>query len=206
MSSPGFADLGVATLYEAGGRVGLVDGPFHRVIPGSRAAGPARTVLCGQDDNLGVHHALDVIQPGEVLVAVMPRMAPVALVGELLAVQAKARGAVALLVDAAVRDNDELVAVGQPVWARFVSAAGAAKSDPGQLNVPVQVGGVRVATGDIVILDGDGVCVVRQAERARALADARARADAETRMRAALAGGASTLDLLNLREVGHDRQ
>lgn len=201
MSPRDFAELGVATFYEAGGRVGLVDGPLIRVIPGSRVAGPARTVLCGQGDNLGVHHALDVIQPGEVLVAVMPSPAPVALVGELLAVQAKARGAVALLVDAAVRDYDELVALGQPIWARFVSATGAAKSDLGQLDVPVQVGGVRVATGDIVIADGDGVCVVRQAERSRALADARARAEAEAEIRTALAGGASTLDLLNLREV-----
>ena len=64
----GLRDLGVATVYEASGRRGLVDAPLERVVPGSRAAGPARTVLCGQGDNLAVHAALASVQPGEVLV------------------------------------------------------------------------------------------------------------------------------------------
>ena len=75
-----------------------------QVIPGSRAAGPARTVVCGQDDNLMVHAAVAEAEPGEVLVLTMPEPRPIALVGELLATQAKGRGVAALLVDAAVRD------------------------------------------------------------------------------------------------------
>jgi 4-hydroxy-4-methyl-2-oxoglutarate aldolase len=82
------ARLGVATVYEASGRAGLIDVPLSQVTPGSRVAGPAHTMLCGQDDNLMMHAALAVVQPGEVLVVTMPEPRPIALVGELLATQA----------------------------------------------------------------------------------------------------------------------
>ncbi|MCV5949414.1 4-carboxy-4-hydroxy-2-oxoadipate aldolase/oxaloacetate decarboxylase, partial [Escherichia coli] len=87
------ARLGVATVYEASGKRGLIDASLVQIVPGSKVAGPARTVLCGQDDNLMVHAAMERVQPGDVLVITMPEPAPVALVGELLAVQARARGA-----------------------------------------------------------------------------------------------------------------
>ncbi|HEX4672570.1 MAG TPA: RraA family protein, partial [Solirubrobacteraceae bacterium] len=114
------ASLGSATVYEAGGRRGYVEADLIQVVPGSRAAGPARTVRCGQDDNLMVHAAMAEAQPGEVLVLTMPEPRPVALIGELLATQAKAHGAAALLVDASVRDLEDLVEIGLPIWARWV--------------------------------------------------------------------------------------
>ena len=91
------ARLGSATVYEGGGRIGFVDADLVQVIPGSRVAGPARTVTCGQGDNLMVHAAMAELQPGEVLVLTMPEPAPVALVGDLLATQAKVHGAAAML-------------------------------------------------------------------------------------------------------------
>jgi 4-hydroxy-4-methyl-2-oxoglutarate aldolase len=103
------SELGVATVYEASGREGLIDIPLIQLLPGSRVAGPARTVLCGQDDNLMVHAVIEQIQPGEVLVLSMPKPSPVALIGELLATQVKVKKAAGILVDAAVRDTDELV-------------------------------------------------------------------------------------------------
>ncbi|GAA1004313.1 hypothetical protein Aple_082590 [Acrocarpospora pleiomorpha] len=195
----GFAQLGVSTVYEASGRAGLVDGALIRVVPGSRAAGPARTVRCGQDDNLGIHQVLDRIEPGEVLVAVMPRPAPVTLVGELLAVQAKARGAAALLLDAAVRDVDELAEVGLPVWARWVCPRGAGKELAGELDVPVEFGGIVIAPGDTVVLDGDGAVVVPAADARATLATSRQRASVERELLPRLAAGEATLDLLDLR-------
>src|SRR5439155_13581775 len=94
-----FARLGVATLYEAAGRAGLVDIPLHQIVPASRVAGPARTVRCGQADNLMVHAAMAIAHPGELLVLTMPEPAPVALVGELLATQALARQVAGILID-----------------------------------------------------------------------------------------------------------
>ena len=96
--------FGVATVYEASGRTGLIDVALHQIVPGSRVAGPACTVFCGQGDNLMIHAAMAAVQPGEVLVITMPEPEAVGVVGELLVTQAAAQGATAMLIDAAVRD------------------------------------------------------------------------------------------------------
>src|SRR5215471_16867982 len=145
------ASLGSATVYEAGGRRGYVDADLVQVIPGSRAAGPARTVRCGQDDNLMVHAVMAETEPGEVLVLTMPEPRPVALVGDLLATQARARGAAAILIDASVRDVDELVELGLPIWARWVRVKGAGKDVLGAIGEPVIVGGAVIRQGDVVV-------------------------------------------------------
>src|SRR2546421_2371319 len=134
------ARYGVATVYEAAGRTGLIDIPLTQIIPGSRVAGPARTVRCGQGDNLMVHAVLDTVQPGEVLVLTMPEPQPVALVGELLATQAKVHQAAALLIDASVRDVEELRALDLPIWTRWIRVRGATKTQVGTINEPVVIG------------------------------------------------------------------
>ena len=195
-----FARLGVATVYEAAGRQGLVDLALHRVVPGSRAAGPARPVLCGEGDNLMVHAAIAHAQPGDVLVLTMPDPAPVALVGDLLATQAQARGVAAVLVDGAVRDLDELVEIGLPIWARWIRVRGAAKDVPGSIDDPVTVGGQRIAAGDMVVLDGDGAAVVGADRAEEVLEAARDREEREHVKREKLRAGALSYDLDGLRE------
>ena len=193
------AELGVATVYEASGREGLIDLDLHQLIPGSRAAGPARTVRCGQGDNLMVHAVMDRAQPGDVLVLTMPEPEPVALIGELLATQAKERGVVGLLVDAAVRDSSELRELGVPVWARWVRVRGATKTEVGVLDEPVEVGGATIRPGDHVVLDDDGAMVVRHERIEDVLAAARERLEKERVKRAQLEGGALSYDLDGLR-------
>jgi 4-hydroxy-4-methyl-2-oxoglutarate aldolase len=195
------AQLGSATVFEASGREGLVDLDLHQVIPGSRAAGPARTVRCGQDDNLMVHAAIAEAEPGEVLVVTMPEPRPVALVGELLATQARGRGVAAILVDAAVRDVEELREVGVPVWAHWVRVSGADKKVPGAIGEPVVVGGATIRQGDAVVLDTDGVAVVEHERVEEVLAAARERAEREVEKRAKLEGGALSYDLDGLRAL-----
>jgi 4-hydroxy-4-methyl-2-oxoglutarate aldolase len=195
------AQLGTATVHEAAGRAPVVDVPLIQILPGSRAAGPARTVRCGQGDNLMVHAAVAEARPGEVLVLTMPEPAPVALVGELLATQAKGRGVAALLVDAAVRDLDELRALGLPIWARYVRVRGADKSVPGVIGEPVEVGGATIRQGDAVVLDSDGAVVVERDLVETVLAAARARAEHEREKRAKLQAGALSYDLDGLREL-----
>lgn len=195
------AELGTATVHEAAGRAPLVDLALVQVVPGSRAAGPARTVLCGQGDNLMVHAAVAEARRGEVLVLTMPEPAPVALVGELLATQAKVRGVAALLVDAAVRDLDELRELGLPIWARYVRVRGAEKSVRGRIGEPVQVGGATIRQGDVVVLDADGAIVVERERVEEVLAAARARAEREREKRAKLQAGALSYDLDGLREL-----
>jgi 4-hydroxy-4-methyl-2-oxoglutarate aldolase len=194
------ARLGSATVYEAGGRRGYVDADLHQVVPGSRVAGPARTVLCGQDDNLMVHAVMAAVQPGEVIVLTMPQPRPVALVGDLLATQARAQGAAGMLIDASVRDTEELAELGLPIWARWVRVKGAAKDVAGTIGEPVVVGGATIRQGDVLVLDADGVAVVEHERVEEVLAATHAREERERVKRAKLRAGSLSYDLDGLRE------
>jgi 4-hydroxy-4-methyl-2-oxoglutarate aldolase len=193
--------LGTATVYEAAGRQGMVDLDLTQVIPGSRGAGPARTVLCGDGDNLMVHAVIERIQPGDVVVITSPQPAPYAVVGDLLATQILGRGAEAVLVDASVRDVEDLRELGLPIWARWVRVRGADKNAVGELDVPVDVGGVTVNPGDAVVLDADGVVVVPAARVDEVVAAGHERVEREAEKRAKLQAGGFSYDLDNLRSV-----
>ena len=195
------ARLGSATVYEAGGRGGYLDVDLHQIVPGSRVAGPARTVRCGQDDNLMVHAAMARLQPGEVLVLTMPEARPVALVGDLLATQAKEHGATAILIDASVRDAEELVEMGLPIWARWVRVKGATKALVGELDVPVLIGGAAIRPGDVLVLDADGVAVVPAERVDEVLAASLEREEKERVKRAKLQDGALSYELDGLRAI-----
>ncbi len=193
------AALGSATVYEAGGRRGYVDLDLIQVLAGTRVAGPARTVMCGQDDNLMVHAAMSEVQPGEVLVLTMPEPRPVGIVGDLLATQAKAHGAAAILIDAGVRDIETLAELGLPIWARWVRIKGATKDIPGTIGETVQVGGATIRQGDIVVLDADGAAVVEAERIDEVLEASRRREDSERVKRIKLQAGELSYDLDGLR-------
>jgi 4-hydroxy-4-methyl-2-oxoglutarate aldolase len=194
------SELGVATVYEASGREGLVDIPLIQLIPNSRVTGPARTALCGQDDNLMVHAVIEHIQPGEVLVLSMPEPTPVALVGELLATQVKVRGAAGILVDGAVRDVSELIELGLPVWSHFIRVRGATKTKIGELNRTVTVGGTDIDTGDVVVMDADGGVRVKRERLEEVLKACIERTAKEDALRKKLLEGQMSYDLHGLRE------
>jgi 4-hydroxy-4-methyl-2-oxoglutarate aldolase len=194
------AELGSATVYEAGGRRGYVDLDLIQILAGTRVAGPARTVKCGQDDNLMVHAAMAGVQPGEVLVLTMPEPRPVGIVGDLLATQAKAHGAAGILIDAAVRDIETLAELGLPIWARWVRVKGATKDIPGTIGEPVRVGGATIRQGDIVVLDADGAAVVEAEHVDEVLAASRERERKERVKRLKLQAGELSYDLDHLRQ------
>ena len=194
------ASLGSATVYEAGGRRGYIDLDLIQVIPGSRVCGPARTVRCGQDDNLMVHAVMAEVQAGEVIVLTMPEPRPVALVGELLATQAQARGAAAILVDASIRDLEELADLNLPIWSRWVRIRGAGKEIVGTIGEPVSIGGARIRQGDLILLDADGVAVVEHERVEEVLQASRERAERERAKRGELERGSLSYDLDGLRE------
>jgi 4-hydroxy-4-methyl-2-oxoglutarate aldolase len=195
------ARLGSATVYEAGGRRGYVDLDLHMTIAHSRVAGPACTVMCGQSDNLMVHAVMAQVQPGEIIVISQPEPRPVAMVGDLLATQAQVRGAAGMLIDAAVRDREDLATMDIPIWARWIRVRGAEKSTLGQIGVPVSVGGTVICPGDVVVLDSDGVAVI-EAERVEAvLAASREREERERIKRARLRDGALSWEIDGLRAM-----
>ena len=194
------SELGVATVYEASGRQGLIDIPLFQIIPNSRVAGPARTALCGQDDNLMVHAVIEQIQPNEVLVLSMPEPAPVALIGELLATQIKVKKAAGILVDASVRDVSELVELGLPIWSHFIRVRGATKTKIGDLNTKVTVGGTQISNGDIVVMDVDGAVCIKQERIDEVLKASEERLANEAALSEKLLAGQISYDLHGLRD------
>jgi 4-hydroxy-4-methyl-2-oxoglutarate aldolase len=198
---PTLARLGVATVHEAAGRVGVIDLPLTQLVPGSRVAGPARIALCSAGDNSMVHAVVAHASPGDVVVLTSVEPAPIALIGELLATQAQARGVAGILVDGAVRDVDELAAMGLPIWARFVRARGATKGAVGKLDVPVVIGGAEIRPGDLVVMDCDGAMVLPSERVAEVLPLAVERAEHEAAMRLRYAAGELSYDLNGLREI-----
>ena len=195
------AQLGVATVHEAAGRTGIVDLPLTQIVPGSRVAGPARIARCAPGDNSMVHAVIAHAEPGDVLVLTSSDPAPIALVGELLATQAQKQGVAGILVDGAVRDLDELMAIGLPIWARFVRAQGATKGEVGELDVPVTIGGTEIRPGDLVVLDCDGAMALPPSRIDEVLPLAVERAERERMMRDRYAAGELSYDLNGLREV-----
>jgi 4-hydroxy-4-methyl-2-oxoglutarate aldolase len=156
-------------------------------------------VRCGQDDNLMVHAVMASVQRGEIIVLTMPEPRPIALVGDLLATQALARRAAGMLVDASVRDVGELRELGLPIWARWIRVHGAEKDVPGAIGEPVRVGGARMATGDVLVMDADGVAVVEPERAEEVLSAALVREAREADKREKLRAGALSYDLGGLR-------
>ena len=156
--------VGTATVHEAIGRRGFLGPDIRPIQQGLRLGGSAVTVSSHPGDNLMVHAAVEVCQPGDVLVVANTAPSTHGMFGELLATSLMARGVLGLVVDAGVRDTDELRDLGFGVWSRYVSCQGTVKASPGSVNVPVVIGGQVVAPGDVVCADDDGVVVVARAE------------------------------------------
>ena len=199
------AAAGVATVYEAGGRVGLLDEDFEPVLPGAKVAGPARIALCGQDDNRAVHEVMAHLRPGDVLVLTMPEPRPVALLGDLLATQAKVGGAAGVLVNASVRDVAELRELGLPVWTRWRRVRGATKDHRGSIDVPVTIGGTTIAPGDLVVLDDDGAMAVPADAVDTTLDAVRARLEKEAGLRDRWLAGELSYDAYGMRAEDEKR-
>jgi 4-hydroxy-4-methyl-2-oxoglutarate aldolase len=192
---------GVATVHEAQGRSGLLRPYMRPVYATARVAGSAVTVLCAPGDNLMLHAAIAVVQPGDVLVVATFSESTDGMFGELLAESCRAHGVAGLVIDAGVRDTAEISAMAFPVWSKAVSAQGTAKTIAGSVNVPIVCAGASVAPGDVVIGDADGVVVVprESAAAVAAAADARLAKEEGTRLR--LKAGELGLDIYGLRDV-----
>lgn len=191
---------GVATVHEAQGRTGLLDHNIMARQSGARIAGSAVTALCAPGDNFMIHAAVEVIEPGDILVVAVMEPAIHGMFGDLLAASVMARGCRGLVIDSAVRDIAELNEMGFPIWSRAIHSQGTVKATPGSVNLPVDCAGARVNPGDVIVADADGVVVVDRTTAGDVAAAAAARLDKEELARAQLEAGELGLDFYGLRD------
>jgi RraA family protein len=166
--------------------VGLALRPYHR---GGVLIGSALTVRTRPGDNLMVHKAIDLAQPGDVIVVEAGGDLTNAIIGEIMTTLAQSRGVAGFVIDGAVRDLDAIAASDFPVYARGVTHRGPYKDGPGEINVTITVGGQTIAPGDIVVGDADGVLAVPRSDAPRVAELARAQIDREAAMLRAIAEG-----------------
>lgn len=183
-----FGRVPAANIGDAQERFGVASG-LTPMWPGARLAGPALTVWTRPGDNLYIHHALDLANPGDIIVVNGHGDESRALIGDLIGIRAKALGVGGFVIDGAVRDADALRECGMPVFARAVTPAGPYKHGPGRLQQPVAIAGVVVLPGDIIVADADGVVVVQRNDAEQVLADAERIEAAEAERRIAYASG-----------------
>jgi RraA family protein len=168
----------------ASGMVGLR--PYHRPRP---MAGTAVTVRTRAGDNLAIHRAFDFCRPGDVLVIDGAGELTQALMGEIMASFAESLGVQGLVIDGAIRDVGALRQHDFPVYARGVTHRGPYKNGPGEINVPVTVGGTVVHPGDIVVGDEDGLLAIAPADAEAVIAGARRQFAKETAALQSIAAG-----------------
>lgn len=168
------------------------------LFPGAALCGPAKTVSTGPGQNAAIHRAVHTAKPGEVLVVDGGGEHSCGAFGDLLAICCGQQGVAGLVIDGAVRDTRELAEMGFPVFCSGVNANAAAKSDPGEMDLPVDCGGVRVRPGDIVVGGGDGVAVVPRGIVEDVIARAGEVLAREEAVRVRLAAGETTCDILGI--------
>ncbi len=175
----GFA---ASILADVAGRRGTMHGRIRPLAPAMRMAGPAFTIEVRPGDNLMIHAAITMAKPGDVLVIDGKGDLSCALMGMLMLSACRKVGLAGVVIDGAVRDTEELRALGLPVFAAGANPNGPTKFIPGRINWPISCGGMAVRPGDLIVGDADGVLVLER-EKAPTLLEAAAKKVSEEKTR-----------------------
>jgi RraA family protein len=186
-----FRVLPVATLSDSMSRMSAGGTALRPYYTGPRMVGTAVTVKTRPGDNLMVHKAMDMAQPGDVVVVDAGGDLTNAIIGELMVAHAVQRKLGGLVIFGAIRDSDELNKGAMPVFAVGVTHRGPYKDGPGEVNVPIAINGMVVNPGDLVCGDADGVLAVPFADVAAVHAAATRKCEDEEHLMASIVSGTS---------------
>jgi 4-hydroxy-4-methyl-2-oxoglutarate aldolase len=191
------ASFSAATVDEAQGRTGALPAAIKPLDPGSRICAPAYCVRTTPGNNLLLHKAIYAAPAGSVLVADVggPIGHEFGYWGDIMTTAAQERGLAGLIIDGGVRDADEIQASGFPVFARMLAIRGTQKAVDGELGRRITIGTVSVRSGDVIVGDRDGACVVPKENVEAVAKKAAERVAKEADVVAALRAGKTTLEL-----------
>lgn len=174
-----FRGIPVANIDDNMGRIAAVDASIFPLNPNAKILGTAFTVNAPAGDNLLFHKALDMAQPGDVIVLANKGSMSRSLCGEIMSSYAKSRGIAGIIIDGCVRDSAALREMDFPVYAKGVTPNGPYKNGPGEMNFPVSFAGIIINPGDIIVGDADGLLVVRPEDAEEIAKKAKAWHDSE---------------------------
>ena len=194
-------DAEAAPVSDCLNRAHAMDAGISPLSPGMHVVGQARTVRCQVGDNSAIHAAINLVEPGDVLVASAGGFLGTAVWGGLMTESARKRGIAGLVIDGAVRDFTDIVEVGFPCFARGVTPAGPHKNFGGEIDGPIACGGIAVNSGDLVVADADGVTIVPLARVEDTLTAYRALKEREMRTLNAIGDGGTLAKIYGVPEI-----
>ncbi len=183
------AEFGSNLVADGMNRFNVIVGAARSLCRGWKLAGPATTVRVRPADNLMVMRAIDVAEPGDVLVVSTGRTVGNAVWGKLMTLAAMKRGLAGVVTDGGVRDLPILERLGFPVFGGGLTPAACDKDGPGEINFPVAIGDVPILPGDIVVADDDGVAIVPRGDVADVIVGIEAKRQSEEKRRRDIAAG-----------------
>ena len=196
-----FKPIAVATVYEASGRKGFVNPKIKPIFRGMKLCGPAFTVQTVPGDNLMLHKALEKAQEGDIIVATVGDEYEYGYWGDLMATQAKAKKLGGLAIDGCVRDSEEIIEMGFPIFSRGLAIRGTVKASLGLINYPINFGGTVINAGDLILGDDDGIVVVKFQDCQEVLAKSKERIQKEEVKAKALMDGITSVKYNKLNEI-----
>jgi len=176
----GFRGIPTSNINDEMNRMFNMQAAISPLNPVNSMVGCAFTVKVPIGDNLMIHKALDMIQPGDILVVDGAGAEDRSLAGEIMMTFAEMKGVAGVVVDGALRDCDALRKMKMPIYCRSVTPQGPYKNGPGEIGYPISCGGQVVFPGDIIVGDADGIVVIRPEDAPEVLDLARRKLAGET--------------------------
>ena len=189
-----------ATICEALGNIGFLPSGIKPISPKMKVCGPAYTIKTMPRDNVLLHRAYAYAEAGDVLIANCSGFYEAGYWGDLMSLGAKTKGINGLVIDACVRDADDIEAMGFSVFSRGLCIRGTSNHGDGTLNEPIIIGDVLINPGDIIVGDRDGVVVIPFNKIEETIEKAMAREAKEKRTREELRKGKVSIDVYGWRE------